>query len=229
MTLKWFRLLLPIAAMSIFPALSQVQSLCDPGGLEQEMSLRGQLPAACQKERLQASGRVSFNIINSAEKIANEAWRREAVTKYGERFADTKYMACRKVLCVRGSISGTHRCTISGFPCAADMSDVDKGIIKRVETSQSLESPYGQNAEGSTDLRSAYGGYHARAEESELEEDGLKRLQDMLGVTPDGEFGSESYRALRDFRRNAGLRLEGPPNRMDLEKIAGGQRKRWGN
>jgi hypothetical protein len=118
--------------------MSQAQSLCDPGGLQQEMELREQLPKACQKERLQASGRVSFNIINSAEKIANEAWRREAVTKYGERFADTKYMACRKVLCVRGSIAGTHRCTISGFPCAADMTDVDKGIIKRVETSASL-------------------------------------------------------------------------------------------
>ena len=76
MTFKWFRLL-PIVAMSIFPALSQAQSLCDPGGMEQEMELRRALPASCQKERVQASGRVSFNIINSAEKIANEAWRRE--------------------------------------------------------------------------------------------------------------------------------------------------------
>jgi hypothetical protein len=228
MTFNWFRLLLPIAAMSIFPAFSQAQSLCDPGGLEQEMELRKQLPASCQKERLQASGRVSFNIINSAEKIANEAWRREAVTKYGERFADPKYMACRKVLCVRGSIAGTHRCTIAGFPCAADMTDVDKGIIKRVETSQSLESPYGANAEGSADLQSAYGGYHARAEETELDEEGVKHLQEMLGVNADGEFGPESYRALRDFRRSAGLRLDGPPSRADLDKIGHGERRRWG-
>ena len=43
MTFKWFRLL-PIVAMSIFPALSQAQSLCDPGGMEQEMELRRALP-----------------------------------------------------------------------------------------------------------------------------------------------------------------------------------------
>lgn len=228
MTLKWFRLLLPIAALSIFPALSQAQSLCDPGGLEQEMELRNQLPASCHKERLQASGRVSFNIINSAEKIANAAWRREAVTKYGERYADPKFMACRKVLCVRGSIAGSHRCTISGFPCAADMNDTDKGIIKRIETAASTESPYGPGAEGSDELRSAYGGYHRRAEEADLDVGDIKRLQDLLGVTADGEFGPESYRALRDFRRSAGLRLDGPPNRQDLERIARGQRRHWG-
>jgi hypothetical protein len=227
MTFKWFRLL-PIAAMSLFPAMSQAQSLCDPGGLQQEMELREQLPKACQKERLQASGRVSFNIINSAEKIANESWRREAVTKYGERFADTKYMACRKVLCVRGSIAGTHRCTISGFPCAADMTDVEKGIIKRVETSASTESPYGPGAEGAADVQTSYGGYHARAEESELDEDGIKRLQEFLGVTPDGDFGYESSRALKDFRRSAGLRGDGPPTREDLERISKGERRRYG-
>jgi peptidoglycan hydrolase-like protein with peptidoglycan-binding domain len=227
MTFKWFRLL-PIAAMSFFPALSQAQSLCDPGGLQQEMELREQLPKACQKERLQASGRVSFNIINSAEKIANEAWRREAVTKYGERYADTKYMACRQVLCVRGSIAGTHRCTISGFPCAADMSDVDKGIIKRVETSASLESPYGQGGEGSAEVQSAYGGYHPRAQESELDEEAIKRLQELLGVPADGDFGPTSYRALRDFRRSAGIPLEGPPTPRDLERLAHSERRRYG-
>ena len=145
MTFKWFRLL-PIVAMSIFPALSHAQSLCDPGGMEQEMELRRALPASCQQERVQASGRVSFNIINSAEKIANEAWRRESVTKYGERFSEVKYMACRRVLCVRGSISGTHRCTISGFPCAADMSEQDKATIRQVEMSQGVAAPYEASA-----------------------------------------------------------------------------------
>jgi peptidoglycan hydrolase-like protein with peptidoglycan-binding domain len=137
-------------------------------------------------------------------------------------------MACRKVLCVRGSIAGSHRCTISGFPCAADMNDTDKGIVKRIETSASMESPYGAGAEGSDELRSAYGGYHRRAEEADLDVGDIKRLQDLLGVTADGEFGPESYRALRDFRRSAGLRLDGPPNHQDLERIARGQRRQWG-
>ncbi len=190
-------------------------------------SFATQLPASCQKERVQASGRVSFNIINSAEKIANEAWRRESVTKYGERFSEVKYMACRKVLCVRGSISGTHRCTISGFPCAADMNDTDKGIIKRIETSAGVDTPYGAGVEGSVDTQSAYG-YHRGAQESQLDEDEIKRLQEVLGVTADGDFGFESYRALKDFRRNAGLRMDGPPTREDLEKISRGERRRWG-
>ena len=226
MTFKWFRLL-PIAAMSFFPAFSQAQSLCDPGELRQELELREQLPKSCQRSGC-SFRRVSFNIINSAEKIANEAWRREAVTKYGERFADPKFMACRQVLCVRGSISGTHRCTISGFPCAADMSDADRGIIKRVETSASLESPYGQGAEGSAEVQSAYGGYHPRAQESELDEEAIKRLQELLGVTADGDFGPTSYRALRDFRRSAGIPLEGAPTPRDLERLAHSERRRYG-
>src|SRR3974377_532090 len=137
MTFRWTRML-PVmaiaAACSVFPALLHAQSLCDPGSLDQEMELRRSLPQACQKERTQASGRGGFNIINSAEKIANEAWRRESVTKYGERFSEVKYMACRRVLCVRGSIAGTTRCTISGFPCAADMNDQDRDTIKQVES-----------------------------------------------------------------------------------------------
>ncbi len=226
MTFKWIRLL-PIVAMSIFPALSQAQSLCDPGGMEQEMELRRALPASCQKERVQASGRVSFNIINSAEKIANEAWRRESVTKYGERFSEVKYMACRRVLCVRGSISGTHRCTISGFPCAADMSEQDKATIRQVEMSQGVAAPYEASAGGVEDVRSAYG-YHRGAEESQLDEGDIKRLQELLGVTPDGDFGFESNRALRDFRRSAGLRMDGPPTREDLERAGKSERRGYG-
>ncbi len=223
MTFKWFRLL-PIVAISIFPALSHAQSLCDPGGLQQEEELRRALPETCKRERVQASGRVSFNIINSAEKIANEAWRREAVTKFGERFSEVQYMACRRVLCVRGSISGTHRCTISGFPCAADMNDQDKALIKQVEMSAGAPAPYAGAVE---DVRSAYG-YHRGAQESELDEEQIKHLQELLGVTPDGEFGSESYRALKDFRRNAGLHTDGPPSREDLERLGRSERRGYG-
>jgi len=223
--------MLPIVAITAgfgsVPALSQAPSLCDPGGLEQEMELRRALPPSCQKERIQASGRVSFNIINSAEKIANEAWRREAVTKYGERFAEVKYMACRRVLCVRGAIGGSHRCTISGFPCAADMNDQDKAAIRQVESGGNVTPPYDVAAGGVEDVRSAYG-YHRGAEESSLDENEIKHLQELLGVTPDGDFGSESYRALRDFRRNAGLRMEGPPSREDLERIAKSERRGYG-
>jgi hypothetical protein len=226
MTFKWFLLLPVVAAMSILPSMSFAQtSMCDPGGLEQEAALQQALPPSCKRERVQASGRVSFNIINSAEKIANEAWRREAVTKFGERFADTKYMACRRVLCVRGSIAGTKRCTISGFPCAADMNDQDKATIKQVELSQGV-SPYG-GGEGSQDVASGWG-YHPGAMESGLDEEQIKHLQQLLGVEPDGDFGYQSNRALRDFRRGVGLPLEGPPTMADLEKAQRSERRNWG-
>jgi hypothetical protein len=213
MTFKWFRLL-PVAVISMFPALSYAQSLCEPGGVEQELELRRALPPSCQKERLQASGRVSFNIVHSAEKIANEAWRREAVTKYGERFAEVRYMACKRVLCVRGSIAGTQRCTIAGFPCAADMNDQEKALVRQVESGVGAVAPGGYQPPVTfgTDPD------NYRAEMTSLREDDVKRLQELLGVNPDGDFGPESFRALREFRRSAGIRADGPPTREDLER-----------
>lgn len=226
MTFKWFRLL-PIAAISIFPALSHAQSMCDTNNLHEEAELQRALPPSCQKERLQASGGVSWGILVSAESKANNQWRHEAVTKYGERFAEVKFMACRKVFCVQGSIKASKRCTISGFPCAADMNDQDRAVIQRIQSAAVLDrAPY--EGEGAEALRSAYGGYNRPLEETDLNEDQVRRLQELLGVTPDGDFGPSSYRALRDFRRSAGLQLEGAPNRADLERLSHAERRDWG-
>ena len=81
-------------------------------------------------------------------------------------------------------------------------------------------TPYGAGAEGTADVQSAYGGYHRRAEESQLDEKEIKRLQELLGVTADGDFGASSYRALREFRRKVGLRADGPPSREDAERLS---------
>jgi len=226
MKFRWIRILpvMAISAACVFPALLQAQTLCDPGSREQEEELIRSLPPVCKRERVQASGRVSFNIINSAEKIANEAWRREAVTKFGERFAEVQYMACRRVLCVRGSISGTHRCTISGFPCAADMTEQDKAQIRQVDMSQG-PAPYESNAVGAEDVRSAYG-HHRGAERTDLDENDIRRLQELLGVAVDGEPGPQTTQALREFRRSAGLRVDGPPSREDLDRLSKGDRRR---
>ena len=86
-------------------------------------------PELCEHERIEASGRLSFNILKSAKSIAIEAWRRQVVTKYGERFQDFDFAACPRYLCVKGGIAGTKRCTVSGFPCAADMTEEDKARI----------------------------------------------------------------------------------------------------
>lgn len=230
MKFSWTRIL-PVmaitAAFSVFPALLHAQSMCDTNNLHEEAELQRSLPPSCQKERLQASGGVSMGVLISAESKANNQWRHEAVTKYGERYAEVKFMACRKVFCVQGSIKGSKRCTISGFPCAADMSGEDKSVIQRIQSATALDHPpYG--GEGADEMRSAYGGYHRPLEETDLSEDQVRRLQEMLGVTPDGDFGPASYRALRDFRRSAGLPLEGAPSQGDLEKLGHSERRDWG-
>ncbi len=222
MTFKWFRLL-PIAVISIMPGLSQAQTLCDPAGREQEEALRSALPEGkCKRERIEVSGNSSLGVLRSAESLANRDWRDTVVTKYGEQWAEVKYMACRRVLCVKGALAGSRRCTISGFPCKADMTEQEMAQIRQLDVAAPVGPVYGPGQ--SEDLRSGWG-YHRPAEESSLDEGEIKRLQEMLGVTPDGDFGSESYRALRDFRRNAGLRMEGPPSREDLERLAKTERR----
>jgi hypothetical protein len=230
MKFSWIRIL-PVMAISAactaFPALLRAQSMCDTNNLHEEAELQRALPPSCQKERLQASGGVSMGVLISAESKANNQWRHEAVTKYGERYAEVQFMACRKVFCVQGSIKGSKRCTISGFPCAADMVDQDKSVIQRIQSAAALERPPYQG-EGAEEMRSAYGGYNRPLEETDLNEEQIRHLQEMLGVTPDGDFGPTSYRALRDFRRNAGLPLEGAPSHADLEKLAHSERREWG-
>jgi hypothetical protein len=69
------------------------QTMCDTNGPQEIAELSNSLPQNCQKERLQASGGPTTGVIKSAEGLANAAWRWEAITKYGERFAEIKFMA----------------------------------------------------------------------------------------------------------------------------------------
>lgn len=227
MTFKWFRLL-PIAAIAFFPAVSLAQSMCDTNDLHQEAELQNTLPASCQKERLQASGGISLGILRSPESIANKEWRQQAVTKYGERYAEVKFMACRKVFCVKGSIAGTKRCTISGFPCAADMNETDKAQVQRIQSTAVLNELPRDRAEAAEDLRSGYGGFNRPYEDVELSEHDIIQMQQLLGVDADGQVGPTTERALRDFRRSVGIPLEGPPSQRDLDKLAHAEKRSYG-
>ncbi len=91
-----------------------------------------ELPKGCQRERIQASGELSFNVFRKADKIAEASWQREVITKYGERFQDLRFAACKNVLCVKGAVSGTERCTISAFPCASDMGEPQKAQVEHL-------------------------------------------------------------------------------------------------
>ena len=75
------------------------------------------LPGGCQRERINATGgmRPTTGLaLGSAEK----EWRREVVTKYGERFLNLQYAVCQKTECVPAAISGLKRCSVSAIPCA---------------------------------------------------------------------------------------------------------------
>jgi hypothetical protein len=75
------------------------------------------LPQGCQREKITASGgmRPTTGLaMGSAEK----EWRREVVTKYGERFLNLDFAVCQSTECVPAAISGLKRCSISAIPCA---------------------------------------------------------------------------------------------------------------
>ncbi len=218
MTSTWFRVL-PIiavsASMGVFAASAKADPLCDTPEVRQYLP---ELPKGCQRERIQASGGLSFNVVRSAEKIAEAAWQREVLTKYGERFQDIRFAACKNILCVKGAIAGTRRCTISAFPCAADMDQRDVAAVQQLA---SRDADYGPGRGDDGPPPPGYDrpgfGYSALSYNEIIE------LQRFLGVNPDGVFGQQSQDALSQWRRSAGLRPWGPPTREDLERIRRGR------
>ena len=101
-----FRLLCVVAASVTFGSYagpSSAAPLCD-GPPPAIWSFLPELPKGCQKERIQASGELSFNVFRKAASIAEASWQREVITKYGERFQDLRFAACKNVLCVKGAV-----------------------------------------------------------------------------------------------------------------------------
>ena len=129
-----FRLLCALAASATlagYSAPSSAAPVCD-GPPPAVWPYLPELPKGCQRERIQASGELSFNVFRKAASIAEASWQREVLTKYGERFQDLKFAACKNVLCVKGAVSGTERCTISAYPCASDMGEPQKAQVEHL-------------------------------------------------------------------------------------------------
>ena len=174
-----------------------------------------ELPKGCQRERIQASGELSFNVFRKADKIAEAAWQREVMTKYGERFQDFNFAACKSVLCVKGAVSGTERCTISAYPCASDMGRPQKAQSPIADDQNSSPTPpHAQPVKERRNRQRRDQGGEKRSQESEIREDRredrreeriedrdlnpqeVRELQYLLnragyGVTSDGVFGDD--------------------------------------
>ena len=136
-----FRLVCILAASLTLGGYSaHAEPLCDspPPTIWQYLP---NLPRGCQRERIQASGELSFNVFRKASKIAEEAWQLEVLTKYGERFQDINFAACKNVLCVKGAVSGTERCTISAYPCASDMDERHRAMVDKLTSLDTQNLP----------------------------------------------------------------------------------------
>jgi hypothetical protein len=224
MKFSWFRVL-PVITVTVtcgmFSAASRAELLCNiPNYAIRD--LLPQLPRGCQPERIQGTGGLSFGLMRSAETLAEEAWRREVLTKYGERYQDIRVAACNKsMLCVKGAVGGSRRCTIYAFPCASDMSDEDRRTVAAISIREDRDGgdrpPYGGDRPPYGGDRPPYGG--GQPGYSFLSQPEIIEVQQFLGVTPDGVWGPQSQERLYNWRRSAGLRSEGPPNRQDLEMM----------
>jgi peptidoglycan hydrolase-like protein with peptidoglycan-binding domain len=120
-------------------------------------------------------------------------------------------------------MSGSHRCTYSGFPCA---SDADKTAIEALNTQQ-IAAP-------EPDRGAALDG---RARDRELTGDEIRELQELLSragyrVGRDGLLGGQTQKALASWRRRMGLPGDGTANLNILEELrrsqasSGNQRRR---
>lgn len=121
------------AVLGSLPAFAHAAPLCG-GPPAAVLPFLPELPKGCQRQRVEVSGDLSFNMFRKAASLAEEAWQREVIAQYGERFADLAFAACKSVLCEKGAVSGTERCTISAYPCASDMDALQSEQVARLSS-----------------------------------------------------------------------------------------------
>ena len=136
--LSWF--LGTSAVWACLFASAHAASLCDRPAAA-FLPFLPELPKGCQRERIQVSGGLSFNMVRKAASLAEEAWQREVIARYGDRFGDLGFAACKSVLCEKGAVSGTERCTISAYPCASDMDAPQREQVARLSLMNDAPAP----------------------------------------------------------------------------------------
>ncbi len=245
-----FRLLCALAAsvtLGSYSVPSSAAPLCD-GPPPAIWPFLPELPKGCHRERIQASGELSFNVFRKAAKIAEAAWQREVITKYGERFQDLRFAACKSVLCVKGAVSGTERCTISAFPCASDMGEPQKAQVERLAALDDQNLPpedvrRAQRAEERREVVREMKREEQREDrrdqiredrrderrddrlvDRELNPQEVREMQRLLNragynVQPDGVFGDQSRDALSAWERRVGMRDDGYPTFEALDRL----------
>jgi hypothetical protein len=183
---------------------------------------------------------LSFNVFRKAASIAEASWQREVITKYGERFQDLRFAACKNVLCVKGAVSGTERCTISAYPCASDMEEPARAQVEHLASldDQNLSGDDLRRADRAEERREAVREVRREEQREERREERsddrlvdrdlnpqeVREMQHLLSragysVRPDGVFGDESRDALSAWERRVGMRDDGYPTFEALERL----------
>jgi Putative peptidoglycan binding domain len=160
------------------------------------------LPRGCQRQRIQATGGLTFGVVRSAGGRARRAWQRQVVFLFGERYQDWEMAACKKVFCTRATFAGSRRCTYSAFPCAQD---TDPEALAALTTRQIGPDGAGGGGEPLTTA-------------------GVKEIQELLRkvgfrVWVDGIPGEQTEQALARWQRKRGLAGGGRLNRASLEML----------
>jgi hypothetical protein len=106
-------LVLHFGGRTVTPAVAQIS--CDDPRIIERLP---KPPTGCQKEKITASGGMSFFGLSRAQTSAERAWKRQVLEKFGERFTVWDNAACASHECVPAAIGGATRCTYTGFPCA---------------------------------------------------------------------------------------------------------------
>jgi hypothetical protein len=87
------------------------------------------LPAECKKERVEASGKIGWF---HPQQFGKTAWSAQAITKFGEPFADINKAACLREECVHaGKIGVGMKCTYSAFPCSPKVTPEQLAALDR--------------------------------------------------------------------------------------------------
>ncbi len=175
---------------------SYAETICESASVRDFLA---HLPRGCQKERIEATGALSFGVLRSAENLAWKAWERRVLTHYGEQFLDWRDAACKSVICVHASFARSRRCTVSAFPCAAN---VDRTALESLNTQQATPVEPRNN--------------------EPLTAAEIKEMQQLLSdagyhVRVDGIFGDRTRRALAGRLRSKGFRDGGSATRENLE------------
>jgi hypothetical protein len=167
------------------PLASYAEVLCKT---DQAKDYLPPLPRGCHKERITASGELSFGILRTAEGLGLRAWQRQVVSLYGERYQDWGSAACKHVVCLRASMAASRRCTFSAFPCS---NDVDKRQVEAL------------NVQETTPPRKP-------ADSEPLTASEIREMQQLLfragyPVRVDGIFDERTKAALASWQRRAGV------------------------